>query len=172
MLVEMHGGTIAVRSEGRNRGSEFTIRLPAAQVEDSDVLDDGPELVPPAAASPRRILIVEDNDDSREMLTEALGLKGHEVRSVNDGRSALDAVDAWRPDVVILDIGLPGMNGHEVARRLRQQPELRDVVLVALTGWGQEQDRERSFAAGIEHHLTKPLDPDKLDELLAVLTRR
>ena len=171
MLVEMHGGTIAVRSEGRDRGTEFTIRLPAAHVEDTDIGGHEREPVPAVPTARRRILIVEDNDDSREMLTEVLGLKGHEVRSVNNGRNALEAVETWRPDVVILDIGLPDMNGHEVARRLRERADLRDVVLVALTGWGQEQDRQRSSAAGIQHHLTKPLDPDKLDQLLGVLMK-
>jgi CheY-like chemotaxis protein len=164
----MHQGTITATSAGPNRGSEFTIRLPLAGPAAAAEVQEVPA-EPPAAAPGRRILIVEDHDDSREMLTEALALKGHEIRSVADGPSALDAASKWHPDVVILDIGLPGMSGHAVARRLRQQPELRDVVLIALTGWGQEHDRRRSSAAGIAHHLTKPLDPDKLDQLLGVL---
>jgi signal transduction histidine kinase/CheY-like chemotaxis protein len=169
MLVEMHGGTISASSDGPGNGSKFTIRLPVtglAAVENDDFCDE--ESSP---TSSRRILVVEDNEDSREMLTQALELKGHEVRGVADGPSALQLTLAWRPEVVILDIGLPGMNGHELAQRLRQRSELKDVVLVALTGWGQEQDRRRSSDAGIAHHLTKPVDPDRLDRLLDTLTR-
>ncbi len=168
MLIEMHGGTIAVSSDGPGLGSQFTIRLPVMQM-DTVREHDVEEPIAPAAA--RRILIVEDNDDSREMLTQALILKGHEIRSVGDGSSALDVVTTWHPDIVILDIGLPGMSGHEVARRLRERVDLHDVVLVALTGWGQEQDRRRSSAVGIAHHLTKPVDPDRLDRLLGVLCK-
>jgi CheY-like chemotaxis protein len=166
MLVEMHDGTIAVHSDGPSRGSEFTIRLPVKDVPAGTVseleedLSDGP---------PRRILIVEDNRDSRETLTRRPKLKGHHVRGVGDGPSTLDVALTWCPEVVILHSGLPGMSGHEVARQLRQRPALREVVLIALTDWGQEQDRQRSSAAGIAHHLTEPVDPDRLDRLLGAL---
>jgi signal transduction histidine kinase len=167
-LVELHGGTLAVSSAGPGKGSEFTIRLPApdlAIVADNDTEKDHFSL------STCRILVVEDNDDSREMLTQVLTLKGHDVRSAGDGPSALNVAQAWSPEIVILDIGLPGMSGYEVARQLRQRQELNGIVLVALTGWGQEQDRQRSSAAGIAHHLTKPVDPDTLDRLLGAICK-
>jgi CheY-like chemotaxis protein len=168
VLVEMHGGRVEVASDGPGRGSTFTIRLPWAGRRAS--LERAPESAP-APAVARKILIVEDNDDARRLLVEALQLKGHDIRSAADGPAALEIVEAWRPDVVILDIGLPGMSGHDVAQRLKQRPDLQNVLLVAVTGWGQAHDRRRSAAAGIAHHLTKPVDPDRLDQLIGVMTR-
>jgi signal transduction histidine kinase/CheY-like chemotaxis protein len=168
MLIEMHGGTIDARSDGPGLGSEFTIRLPKADTDASessyDVIADRTDIV----ANARKVLIVEDNDDSRDLLAQALMLKGHDIRSVGDGPSALHVVSTWHPDVAVLDIGLPGMSGHELALQLKERAELRDIVLIALTGWGQEQDRLRSAAAGIDHHLTKPVDPEELDRLLTL----
>ncbi|HTI36423.1 MAG TPA: ATP-binding protein [Vicinamibacterales bacterium] len=172
-LVEMHGGTIAVTSDGANRGSEFTIALPiavspseprrtvAGQDNESNTRD----------ATTMRILIVEDNGDARELLSEALASKGHEVRTASDGPAAFHVLEEWQPDVALLDIGLPGMTGHDVARRVRANPQLRHVALVALTGWGQEKDRRLSADSGIDHHLTKPVDPEQLERVLAAVVR-
>ena len=113
-----------------------------------------------------RILVVDDNEDGAETLATLLGLYGHEVRIAHDGAAALAAADAYRPDVILLDIGLPGMDGYEVARRLRDRNEFRATRLIALTGWGQDTDRERSRSAGFDLHLVKPVDPGKLRELL------
>ena len=165
-LVEMHGGSIAVKSAGPDQGSEFTIRLPRSSPPTSHAIDA-------AATNPEpsirrlRILIVEDNPDARDMMTYALTEKGHDVKAAVDGPTAFRAVEEWCPDVALLDIGLPGMSGHELARRLKANPRLRNTTLVALTGWGQEKDRRLSADAGIRHHLTKPIDPDQLERVLA-----
>jgi PAS domain S-box-containing protein len=163
-LVELHGGTIGVCSEGRGRGSEFTVRLPLAQA----VADDAALVPQPAAAGPGmlRVLVVDDNRDAAESLALMLELSGHDVSVRHDGPSALEAVRQGRPDVVLLDIGMPGMNGYEVAERLRQEEAGRRVLLVALTGWGQEEDKRRAVVAGFDHHLTKPVDPSSLNAVL------
>ena len=114
----------------------------------------------------RRILVVDDNEDSAESLTMLLRLQGHLVESAHDGPRALEAAERFQPDVILLDIGMPGMNGYEVARRLRQMPAGQRALLVALTGWGQEDDKRRAVAAGFDHHLTKPVDPARLSEVL------
>lgn len=129
------------------------------------------ETGPVRPARQLQILIVEDNEDSREALSSLLTFAGHVTRMAHDGPSALAMVSDWSPDVVLLDIGLPGMDGHDLARRLREQTHLGDVVLVALTGWGQASDRQRSAAAGIDHHLIKPIDPSALEKLLGTLAR-
>lgn len=116
-----------------------------------------------------RILVVDDNEDAADSLATLLALKGHEVRTTYDGAGALETAATFRPDVVLLDIGLPGMSGHEVARRLREQAQLGHVVLIAVTGWGQDEDRRRSQEAGFDHHLVKPVHPEELDRLLAGL---
>jgi PAS domain S-box-containing protein len=164
-LVELHGGTITARSEGLGRGSEFEIRLP--------MLSEAPRPQPPAAVeapapqTPRRLLIVDDNEDGAESLAMLLEAGGHETHQVHDGLAAIAAAERLRPDLVLLDIGLPRMNGYDVCRRIRQQPWGRDLMLVALTGWGQEEDRQRSKEAGFDAHLVKPVDFDLLDKLLA-----
>jgi two-component system CheB/CheR fusion protein len=163
-LVEMHGGTIAAASEGR--GSELTVRLPLAP-ESEPVGVDGRDQASASPGTALRILVVDDNEDAAETLAMLLRLAGNDVHTVHDGPGALTVVAEQRPHVVFLDIGMPGMNGFEVASRLRQKEETRDVLLVALTGWGQEEDRRRSKEAGFDHHLVKPLDPKALDELLA-----
>jgi CheY-like chemotaxis protein len=121
------------------------------------------------APSPRRILIVEDNRDGADSLALLLELMGNNVRTVYDGASALEAATEYRPDVVLLDIGLPGRDGYEVARDIRASPQLNGVVLIAQTGWGQEEDYRRTREAGFNHHLVKPVDPQKLQELLATV---
>ncbi|MFL5312150.1 MAG: response regulator [Myxococcales bacterium] len=156
-LVQLHGGTVDARSEGPGRGSEFVVRLPAV-AEDAPVEQETPA---PARARPqqrRRVLIVDDDVDAAEMLAQALKDAGHEVREEHDGTSALLAAAQFQPDVVLLDLGLPGMGGIEVARRLRAYPQLAGVRIVALTGFGQPAERTRTAAVGIESYLVKPVD--------------
>jgi len=163
-LVEMHGGTVQARSEGAGRGTEFEVRLPVAERPHAAV-QEAPSAAPTVASS-RRALVVDDNRDSAESMGLLLELLGAEVRVVFDGYDALKAVADFNPAVVLLDIGMPGMDGHEVARRIRQQQEFQDIVLIALTGWGQEEDRRRSESAGFDHHLIKPADLATLRTLL------
>jgi CheY-like chemotaxis protein/two-component sensor histidine kinase len=164
-LVEMHGGTITAASDGPGAGSEFTVRLPvlsSVSPEQSRPETD-PCRVTEAALPRRRILVVDDNADAAKSLARMLSrLHGQDVRVAHDGPEALALAEAFRPEVVILDIGLPGMDGHEVARRLRERPESGGTLLVALTGWGQEQDRQRSRESGFHLHLVKPVEPDAI----------
>jgi signal transduction histidine kinase/CheY-like chemotaxis protein len=163
-LVELHGGTVRATSEGPGRGSEFVVRLPAMPTG----THAGSEAKPsrPATAPRHRLLIVDDNVDSAESLAELLGLTGHEVRTAHDGPAALIEARSFLPEVILLDIGLPRMNGYEVARRMREIPELRTAILMAMTGYGQEEDRRKSQEAGFDHHLVKPVDLSDLDRLL------
>ncbi len=170
-LVELHGGSVHAFSEGPGRGSELTVRLPLAPPEEKKV---PAERAGSAAkkARRRRILLVEDNLDSAALLAELLGLWGHEVRTVHDGVAALAAAAGFRPDVVLLDIGLPGMDGYEVARRLRKTEAESTgglsgrILLAALTGYGQESDKKKAREAGFDHHFTKPVDLATLRALL------
>jgi len=177
-LVEMHGGSVAARSEGLGKGSEFLIRLPLfirEQVESGQPLQqlsaleqsmtnaEGP------ARTQRRILVADDNNDALESLATLLQLSGHEVYTAANGAMALESAEQHRPEVALLDIGMPKLDGYEVARRIRAQPWGQRITLVALTGWGQDSDRRRSQEAGFDSHLVKPLDLDKLTELLAAL---
>jgi PAS domain S-box-containing protein len=164
-LTEMHGGTVAVSSDGVGRGSEFVVRLPIAV--DADGRSTQPTATASVASTPLRILIVDDNRDSVDMLATLLKLTGHETFIAHDGLSAMDAATLCDPDVILLDIGLPGLNGYEVARRIRgQQRESRRPLLVALTGWGQGEDRRRSKEAGFDAHMVKPVDEGVLRRLL------
>jgi two-component system CheB/CheR fusion protein len=167
-LVQLHGGTVQALSEGRGRGSEFVIRLPASAREHprEEKADPGPPSHP-ISARPRRVLVVDDDVDAAEMLSQALRALGHEVRHEHDGASALVAAAQFQPDVVLLDLALPGMDGIEVARRLRAYPELAGVSIVALTGHAQKTDRSRSAAVGIERHLVKPVDMDAVMKAIA-----
>lgn len=169
-LVEMHGGAVDAHSNGLGRGSEFTVRLPVL----SDASRPAPEpaLAGPLPSTGRRVLIVDDSMDGAESLAILLQLGGHETHTAHDGVQAIEAVERIRPDVVLLDIGLPGMNGYEVCRRLRQEPWGKDLVLMALTGWGQDEDRHRSKEAGFDVHLVKPVDYDGLLKLLASVPAR
>ena len=163
-LVEMHDGTVKAASEGAGKGSEFTVLLPMRE----PVQPKTPPKAWPVAAAGRRILIVEDNVAAARMLSRVLAeLGGHDIRMVHDGLSALEEAKTHRPEIVLLDIGLPRMNGFEVAQKLRQQPEFRDTVLVAVTGYGTEEDRRRSAEVGFDRHLTKPPSLDDLLEVLA-----
>ena len=166
-LAGMHGGSVSARSEGPGKGSEFVVRLPLAK----DAQPSLPELAgaPQAVPGPTRVLVVDDSRDGADSLRLLLELLGAEVRVEYDGPAALDAFGAYQPEVVLLDIGMPGMDGFEVARRLRQRPESQDVTLIALTGWGQEKDRRNSEAAGFDHHLVKPVDIDALQGLLTAV---
>lgn len=166
-LVEMHGGTVAAHSEGSGKGSEFIICLPALASQPPASEEAPPrEAGSSKAAATHRVLVVDDNVDSAESLGAMLRLMGNQVRTAHDGPSALEEAARFIPNVVLLDIGLPGMDGHEVARRLRLLSGLQEAVLVAQTGWGQDEDRRRSHAAGFNHHLVKPVSPTALQELL------
>jgi PAS domain S-box-containing protein len=163
-LVEMHGGTVSVRSGGRGKGSEFQVRLPLAPVQLAAPPDTPPAVPPPAAGL--RVLVVDDNRDAAETLGEILELWDHDVRIAYDGASAVRLAAECGPAVVLLDISMPGMDGYEVASALRRQAGLPRPFLIALTGYGQEADRQRARAAGFDHHLTKPVDPERLFRLL------
>jgi PAS domain S-box-containing protein len=167
-LVELHGGSVEARSEGPGKGSEFVVRLPAvAETRRRDVAPA--ELQPAAALAPDRILVVDDNRDAAESLGMLLELLGAEVQVAHSGPEALRLLNTYQPAVVLMDIGMPGMDGYEVARRIRQRDDLGQVALVALSGWGQEEDRRRSRRAGFDHHLVKPVDPRALEALLTSL---
>jgi len=163
-LVEMHGGRVEVQSEGPGRGTEFTIRLPIATCVPQATAPAPPE---PVRAAGRRVLIVDDSEDGAESLAMLLEFGGHETYKAHDGIAALEAAERLRPDAVLLDIGLPRMNGYEVGRRIRQTPWGKQLTLVALTGWGQDEDRDRSRDAGFDAHMVKPVDLDALLKLLA-----
>jgi signal transduction histidine kinase/ActR/RegA family two-component response regulator len=163
-LAELHGGTVEARSAGLGHGSEFTVRLPVCAHQVSS-----PPLADPAPTAParRRVLIADDNRDAAESLSLLLELSGHEVRIAHLGKTALSLAQTFRPDVALLDIGMPDLSGYEVARALRQELWATDLQLIALTGWGQADDRRSAMEAGFDHHLTKPIDPDRLDGLIA-----
>ena len=167
-LAELHGGSIEARSEGRDRGSEFVVRLP--------IVAAAPpvraERLAPPALDPMNILVVDDNRDGAASLGMILRALGATVRVVHSGPDALEVFDQQKPSVVLLDIGMPGMDGYEVARRLRAGRRSAKTSLVALTGWGQEEDRRRVRDAGFDHHLVKPADLNALQALLSEIGRR
>jgi signal transduction histidine kinase/CheY-like chemotaxis protein len=163
-LAELHGGTVEARSAGLGQGSEFIVRLPASAQQSSQLPVPGPAPVAPERC---RVLIADDNRDATESLSLLLELSGHEVRVAHLGQTALSMAQTFRPDVALLDIGMPDLSGYEVARALRQEPWATDLRLIALTGWGQSDDRRRALEAGFNHHLTKPIDPDQLEGLIA-----
>jgi two-component system CheB/CheR fusion protein len=161
-LVEMHGGTVEVWSAGPGQGSEFVVRLPTLEVSDIQRLPAWkPNPVPPC-----RVLVVEDNVGSAKVLARTLSrFWGHEVELAHNGLEALEMASTFRPALVLLDIGLPGISGYEVAQRLRAQPQFQGTLLVALTGYGQAEDRRRSREAGIDEHLVKPASVEILQTL-------
>jgi PAS domain S-box-containing protein len=163
-LIELHGGTVAVASDGHGRGSEFTVRLPA--LEPAPAMTPIPTVTPPLHGASRRVLVVDDNTDGAESLALLLRFSGHAVEVAHDGPQALEAAARFRPDVALLDIGLPGLNGYEVCQRLRQEPWGKTMTIVALTGWGQDDDRRRSSQAGFGTHMVKPVDPPALMRLI------
>ena len=167
-LITMHGGRVEARSEGLGHGSEFVVRLPR-------IVDVAPQVpntayeshCPSEFRDSHRILVVDDNRDSANTLRLMLKILGGDVQVAFDGPSALEAIKICRPAVVLMDLGMPGMDGCEVARRIRQAPENKELVLIAMTGWGQEEDKRRSREAGFDHHLVKPVDIKDLQALLA-----
>jgi CheY-like chemotaxis protein/two-component sensor histidine kinase len=166
-LAEMHGGSIEAKSAGEGQGSEFIVRLPILSKPSEAV---APESSIAPESTQRRILIVDDNKDSADSLAMLLEITGNKTYMAHDGVEAVEAIEQHRPDVVLLDIGLPRMDGHEVCRHVRAQPWGKDILVIALTGWGQEDDRRKSREAGFNGHLVKPVDYDQLLELLGSLT--
>jgi two-component system, sensor histidine kinase len=158
-LVELHGGRVTADSEGEGRGSTFTVRLPAIAV--PVVVAAEPVMQEPSAGVPLRVLVVEDNDDAREMLRVGLVLAGHEVVEAADGASGVVLAEQTRPDVALIDVGLPGIDGYEVARRLRARG-MKTARLIALTGYGRPEDRARALEAGFDGYIVKPVDPETL----------
>jgi signal transduction histidine kinase len=172
-IVDLHGGSVQAHSDGPGRGSEFVVRLPlarrAAEPTEGPTLNGKNGQAADRPEKPtRRVLVVDDNTDGAESLAQLLRLDGHAVEVAHDGPAALDAAAEFRPQVMVLDIGLPGMDGFEVARRLRARPDGRDLVLVALTGYGRDDDRALSRAAGFDHHLVKPAELDALRRILTL----
>ncbi|VTR92859.1 multi-sensor hybrid histidine kinase : Multi-sensor hybrid histidine kinase OS=Nitrosospira multiformis (strain ATCC 25196 / NCIMB 11849) GN=Nmul_A2207 PE=4 SV=1: Response_reg: PAS_9: PAS: PAS_3: PAS_3: PAS_3: PAS_4: PAS_9: GAF: HisKA: HATPase_c: Response_reg [Gemmata massiliana] len=170
-LVEMHGGSVRAESPGPGRGSTFTVRLPLAPA-----LVDAPVVAQAVGANtagrPLDVLVVDDNRDAADSMAMLLEIRGHRARTAHDGPEALKLLATFRPQLVLLDLGLPGMSGYEVARRIRESTELQGLTLAALTGWGQEEDRRRTREAGFDHHLTKPADPGELDRIVAGVQAR
>jgi signal transduction histidine kinase/CheY-like chemotaxis protein len=165
-LTQMHGGRIEVSSAGEGRGSEFSVRLPLCASPESAALE------PDRAGSAyrperRRVLLADDNVDGAESLRVNLEIQGHEVRVAFDGAAALDLADDFRPEIMVLDLGMPKLDGLEVCRRVRAREWGDDVTIIALTGWGQEQDRRRTLEAGFDHHLVKPVEPQALARLIS-----
>jgi PAS domain S-box-containing protein len=174
-LVEMHGGSFEPRSDGEGMGSEFVVRLPVLSAPVAGALDSdtAQSVATFARESPvqRRVLIVDDNRDSADSLAMLLEITNNKVYLAHDGVEALAAIETHRPEVVLLDIGLPKLNGHEVCRRVREQPWGQNITIIALTGWGQDSDRRKSHEAGFNGHLVKPVDYDELLELLSATER-
>ncbi|NIE68989.1 ATP-binding protein [Burkholderia sp. Ax-1719] len=165
-LVRLHGGTIHARSAGVNLGSEFRVSLPiVVPTQRTSASTDGDAIAPPGA---RRVLVVDDNRDAAESLALLLSISGHDVRVAHAGEDALALAAVFRPQTVLLDLGMPGLSGYDVARALRAMPESSEMVVVALTGWGQDEDRRKTIAAGFDWHITKPADPE---QIIVLLTR-
>ena len=171
-LVALHGGSVSVASAGPGKGAEFVVRIPciAAPARAAEVPAERAAL--DMGTHKRRVLVVDDNRDSAESLAALLGVLGHDVHEAYDGRNALELAQRLAPDLVLLDIGMPGMSGHEVARRLRSDVGLRNTVLIALTGYGADDDRRASREAGFDAHLVKPIDFDALEQILAAWPAR
>jgi PAS domain S-box-containing protein len=163
-LVESHGGSVEARSEGPGKGSEFVVRLPIAGETDRATV---PRRSVEVAVSKRRVLVVDDNEDSGDTLSMLLRIKGHEVRTARDGLQAIELVPEFLPEVILMDVGMPRLNGYEATRRIRQMPSGEAIFIVAVTGWGQPDDKQRSAEAGCSGHMTKPVDFATLEKLLA-----
>jgi CheY-like chemotaxis protein len=169
-LVTLHSGTVDASSEGHGKGTKFIVRLPLVQLDSALALEDvadGSATIPPVFSSKiRRVLIVDDNRDAAEMLADLLKTLGHSVAVAFDGPSALLAAPQMKPEIMLIDIGLPSMDGYELARRLKAMPEFENVWLFALTGYGQDSDRKRSLEAGFRDHMVKPVNLDRLESIL------
>jgi CheY-like chemotaxis protein len=165
-LVLLHGGTIEARSAGIGQGSEFIVTLPLSPEEQVRLNLTATSNSVNKNLTRKRILMVDDNRDNADLCSIILKKAGHEVRTAYSGREALEIADRFRPNVVMLDIGMPDMNGYEVARQIREMTWGKDIILMAITGWGQEEDKLKAFAAGFNHHVTKPYDAKILEQLL------
>jgi len=164
-IVELHGGRVEARSKGIGHGSEFCLAMPVRAGATAQAEEDAPAQAAPVCSARRRIVVADDNRDGAESLAMLLEMSGHTVAVAHCGRDALERTRELRPDVVVLDIGMPDLSGYAVARTLRSEPWAGRLKLVALTGWGGEADRGLAMAAGFDHHLTKPVDPDQLEAL-------
>jgi len=171
-LVELHGGSVAVHSEGEGHGSTFEVRLPLADSGERRKFVRPSTAPDPMAHAGLNVLIADDNEDAAAALSEFLRIAGHHVTTVNNGHDAVRSAGALHPDAILLDIGMPGMNGYEVARALRGTPGMEKIVLVALTGWGTDDDRSRASAAGFDHHLTKPTSAADIVKVLETARRK
>lgn len=167
-LVEMHGGSIEAQSEGPGKGSTFVVRLPIV-LEQRHVPKTGDDTEGATPSSTLRLLVVDDNRDAADSLAEVLKLMGNNVRTAYDGQEAVQAAGEFRPRVVLCDIGLPKLNGYQVCRHIREQPWGKTMLLIAVTGWGQDNDKRQSKEAGFDRHMVKPVDPQSLMKLLAGL---
>ncbi|MEZ6086923.1 MAG: response regulator [Pirellulaceae bacterium] len=170
-LVEMHGGVIAASSQGEGLGATFTVRLPVSH----EHAGSGNTSIAPEAASAselKRILVVDDNVAAAKLLAIVIRKIGHDVQVANDGRQAVQIGGEFKPDIVIMDIGMPIMDGYEAARAMRREPWGKEIELIALTGWGQDDDRQRTTQAGFNRHLVKPVEPDTIRSILAELSVR
>jgi CheY-like chemotaxis protein len=169
-LLAMHAGSVEARSGGLGQGSEFIVRLPLAEDQNLDTTCSAQSSdVNATIPTTRRILVVDDNRDAGDSLSRVLKFSGADVKVAYDGQSALEALRIYRPSVVLLDLGMPGLDGYEVAQLVRRDPQFRELTLIALTGWDQEDNRRRTREAGFDHHLVKPVDFDALQALLASL---
>lgn len=168
-LVELHGGTIEANSQGPGHGSEFIMRLPLLATDEAGSNGIPSGIAPSSPRRRRRLLVVDDNQDAARSLAMLLRVQGHDVMVSHDGPSALQVGETFHPEMVFLDLGMPGMDGYEVARRFRRHPGLQHVVLTALTGWGQTEDRRRTAEAGFDHHLVKPAEITELDRVISQL---
>jgi CheY-like chemotaxis protein len=166
-LVQLHSGTLEARSAGPGQGSVFIVSLPRR------TLSSGPGRLIPVASGPsvhRRVLIADDNRDAADSLAMLLRMDGHDVSVVHDGRQAVAKIDSFRPEIAVLDIGMPELDGYEVAQQVRRGPLGTSITLIAVTGWGQASDKARAAAAGFNHHLTKPIEPEALTRMLRNLS--
>jgi CheY-like chemotaxis protein/two-component sensor histidine kinase len=172
-LVDMHGGSIEANSQGPQQGSEFVVRLPAAAAVKAKPAPTAEGRAAPDRPSGRlRVLVADDNADSVSSLALMLEFLGHEVRTAQDGQEAVEAAEAFRPDAILLDIGMPKMSGYDACRRIREQPWGSGLCIAALTGWGQDEDKRRSREAGFDRHFVKPVEPAALETMLAGLRRQ
>jgi CheY-like chemotaxis protein len=166
-LVRLHGGSVQAFSQGQDQGSEFVVRLPILKASKADMNDKSSIEAP--AVKPRRILIVDDNVDALITMAMLLRARGHEVQTAQSGEAALASISANDPEIALLDIGLPGMDGYELARRLRAEPASANMILIAVTGYGQDDDRQRTRQAGYDFHFVKPVNLTELEDLLATI---
>jgi CheY-like chemotaxis protein len=173
-LVKRHGGSVEAFSEGLGRGSTFTLRLPRAVRHDMEAKEMNaiPQKAQQPASACKRVLIVDDNVDAAETLAMMLELLGQQTRQAHEGNNALQVAQEYKPDVIFMDIGLPGLSGHEVVSKMRNELGMKEPYIIALSGYGTEEDRRKSFNAGFDNHLVKPLDPSALPGILELAEKR